>query len=176
MRRPSIPLGFLMLVWASSLAGQVHPAPPVTILGSVAGCPVELTAEQAHDGALSLARSAGTPAHAEQVIDLSIRNSRLPRIVGAEIEVHGTSPRGRIVALESASGGGVADAVRAVHLQGSVPPNEQRTHRLSVPELTSVQWIDVIELRYADGSAWHEGAGQQCRVEPDPILRIASTQ
>ena len=163
-----------MLACSLSLAGQVVPALPATVIGSVTGCPVELAAEQAHDGALSLARSAGRPVHAEQVIDLSIKNRRLPRIVAAEVEVHGTSPRGRVVALEGASGGALADAVRTVHLQGSVPADQQRTHRVSVEELTSVQWINVIELHYADGSRWHAGEGRECRVVPNPILRVAS--
>lgn len=179
MLRASIPVAVLLLFCASSLAGKVDQpgqakqAPPPLVLGPYARCPVELIAEQGHDGALALAGSSGRPVHAEQVFDLSIKNSRIPRITGAEIEVHGTSPAGRVVALEARSSReSVADAVRTVHLEASVPANQQRTHRVSLRELTSVMWIDVVALQYADGSAWHAGPGQDCRVEPNPVLRV----
>jgi hypothetical protein len=42
-----------------------------------------------------------------------------------------------------------------------------------VNDLTSVAWILVIELRYADGSTWHARAGSECRVTPDGVMLIA---
>jgi hypothetical protein len=99
--------------------------------------------------------------HARQSIDLLMKNTRLQRIVAAELEVHGTSNKSRLVP----AGGAVltneptADAVRNVHLANSVPAEQSRTRTVSVNDLTSVAWISVIELRYADGSTWHARPG-----------------
>ncbi|MCU1313792.1 MAG: hypothetical protein JWM54_1549 [Acidobacteriaceae bacterium] len=111
-----------------------------------------------------------------------MKNTRLERIVGAELEVHGTAVRKRIVGADDARSAGnvmltdqpAADAVRNVHLVSSVPAKESRTRVVSVDDLTSVGWISVIELRYADGSTWHAGPGGECRVMPDPITLIAN--
>jgi hypothetical protein len=181
MRRASISVSFLILLCTSLLPVQAQQsslsqtAPPLPVTSPFGSCPVELTAEQAHDGGLALARDRSRAAHSEQVLDLTIRNSRLSRILSAQIEV-GTSPHGRVVALHSAGKqDAVADAVRSLRVEESVPANQQRTHRVSVRDLTSVQWIEVMELTYADGSAWHAGEGRTCRVEPNLVVRVAST-
>ncbi len=104
-----------------------------------------------------------------------MKNTRLQRIVAAELEVHGTSNKSRVVP----AGGAVltneptADAVRNVHLANSVPAEQSRTRTVSVNDLTSVAWISVIELRYADGSTWHARPGAECRVTPDGVMLIA---
>ncbi len=178
MRLASVPIAFLTMVCVGACAAQANPSAPPTLVNTPSACPVELSAEQGHDGALmSLASSGapGQPVHAQQVIHLTIRNSQPGRIVSAEVEVHGTSPRGRLLPLQSASfQETVADAVRRVHLDASVAADQTATHRVNAGQLTSVQWLNVVELRYADGSQWHASGGQQCRVEPNPLLRVAS--
>jgi hypothetical protein len=54
-----------------------------------------------------------------------------------------------------------------------VPAEQSRTRTVSVNDLTSVAWISVIELRYADGSTWHTRPGAECRVTPDGMMLIA---
>jgi hypothetical protein len=112
---------------------------------------------------------------AQQSIDLSMKNTRLQRIVAAELEVHGTSNRSRVMPAKGAvlTSEPTADAVRNVHLASSVPADESRTRTVSVKDLTSVAWISVIELRYADGSTWHARPGSECRVVPDGMMLIA---
>jgi hypothetical protein len=104
-----------------------------------------------------------------------MKNTRLQRIVAAELEVHGTSDKGRVMPARGAvlSSEPTADAVRNVHLASSVPADQSRTHTVSVRDLTSVAWISVIELRYADGSTWHAHPGSECRVVPDSMMLIA---
>ena len=104
-----------------------------------------------------------------------MKNTRLQRIVAAELEVHGTSNRSRVMPAKGAvlTSEPTADAVRNVHLANSVPADESRTRTVSVKDLTSVAWISVIELRYADGSTWHARPGSECRVVPDGMMLIA---
>jgi hypothetical protein len=111
----------------------------------------------------------------QQSIDLSMKNTRLQRIVAAELEVHGTSNKSRVLPAKGAvlTGEPTADAMRNVHLVSSVPADETRTRTVSVKDLTSVAWISVMELRYADGSTWHARPGSECRVVPDGMMLIA---
>jgi hypothetical protein len=155
-------------------------AAPATVANPSA-CPVELSAEQRGLGALVAAgpNAPAVPApdasHPQQSIDLSMKNTRLQRIVGAELEVHGTSNKSRVVPASGAvlTNEPRADVVRNVHLTSSVPADQTRTRMVTAKDLTSVAWISVIELRYADGSTWHERAGVQCRVVPDGMMLIA---
>jgi hypothetical protein len=113
--------------------------------------------------------------HTGQSVDLSMKNTRLARIVAVELEVHGTSNKSRVIPTGSAvlTNERESDAMRNVHLASSVPADETRTRTVSVKDLTSVAWISVIELRYADGSTWHATPGSECRVVPDGMMLIA---
>lgn len=175
MRRPLLACSVAATLFcASAFATDAHPPRRAVLVETPSNCPVELSAEQAHDAA-AIDVDKGERSGRQQVIDLSIKNTRLARIVGAEVEVHGTSPRSRALAVQSAQmDRAVSDAVRTVRLNASVPANQTTTHRVNAEELTSVQWLNVIELRYADGSVWHATPDRVCRVEPNPWLRVAS--
>jgi hypothetical protein len=192
MRRPILSLSSLFLFAAAALIAQgVSSADSRRIVvQNAAACPVELSATQRPDGMLLNARKRGpgepdppqaTDGKPRQSLDFSMKNTRLERIVAAELEVHGTSTRKRILRADEAPMAANAmlteqpetDAVRHVHLVSSVPAEQSRTRLVSVDDLTSVGWISVIELRYADGSTWHAGPGRECRVMPDPITLIA---
>jgi hypothetical protein len=111
--------------------------------------------------------------HAGQSIDLSMKNTRLQRIVAAELEVHGTANKSRVLPTNTVADQSLADAVRNVHLVSSVPADQTSMRTISVKDLTSVAWVSVIELRYADGSTWHARPGSECRVTPDPLMLVA---
>jgi hypothetical protein len=178
MCRPfSLPTLVLSL---AAFAAPVCLAAPA-VVATPSACPVDLSAAQRGAGAL-IAAGPDTPApkpdgkHAQQAIDLSMKNTRLQRIVAAELEVHGTANKGRMLPAGAVvlTDQPTADAVRNVHLVSSVPGDQTRTRTVSVNGLTSVAWISVIELRYADGSTWHARPGAECRVTPDPIMMIAN--
>lgn len=136
----------------------------------------------------------------EHTLDFSMKNTQLQRIVAAELAVHGTlnksvimparaSTRDASAAIEHSTqavpaGGSQAEAtqlvispnpdvVRYVHLTSSVPADQERSSVLSVHELTTVTSISVIELRYADGSTWHAGAGRPCNAAVSGMMLIA---
>ena len=177
------PLSFssLILSLAALAAPVCFAAPAPASVSNPAACPVELSAAQHGQGQM-VAVGPNAPAvpppvanHARQSIDLSIKNTRLQRIVAAELEVHGTSNKSRVVPAGAAvlTNEPTADTVRNVHLASSVPAEQSRTRTVSVNDLTSVAWISVIELRYADGSTWHARPGAECRVTPDGAMLIA---
>ncbi len=181
MRRASIAVSFLVCTpWLATPAQQaiVTPPPPaLSLAGPLGSCPVELTAEQVHDGGFALARARSTTSHSQQVLDLSIRNPQSTRILSAQLEVHGTAPHARMLALQGATTPeAVADAVRPVRIDRSISTNQQQTQRVSLRDLTSVQWIDLVELTYADGSQWHAQPGRTCRVRPSLLERVAGSR
>lgn len=180
MRHP-----FSLPILALSLAAFAAPAclaAPATVTNPSA-CPVELSAAQHGLGQLvavgpnapAVPAPDGNGKHPGQSIDLSMKNTRLQRIVAAELEVHGTSNKSRVMPASGAvlTNEPTADAMRSVHLVSSVPADQTRMRTVSVKDLTSVAWISVIELRYADGSTWHARPGAECRVVPDGMMLIA---
>lgn len=164
-----------MLSLAAFAAPACFAAPDVVVSST---CPVELSAAQRGLGA-AVPVGPNVPRtdtnQTQQSFDLSMKNTRLERIVAAELEVHGTSSKGRVVPARGAvlTDEQTADAVRNVHLASSVPADESRTNTVSVKDLTSVSWISVIELRYSDGTTWHTRPGAECRVTPDGVMLIA---
>jgi hypothetical protein len=180
MRHP-FSLSSVILSFAAIAAPACLAAPAPASVANPATCPVELSAAQRGIGGL-VAVGPNAPAvpppdanHVGQSIDLSMKNTQLQRIVAAELEVHGTSNKSRLLPAGGATltNQPTADAVRNVHLAGSVPAEQLRTRTVSVNDLTSVAWILVIELRYADGSTWHARPGAECRVIPDGMMLIA---
>ena len=171
------PVSLLVSALALAFAVPACFAAPDVVTGS--SCPVELSAAQHGLGGLIAVGPKDEVLQpknqAQQSFDLSIKNTRLQRIVAAELEVHGTANKGRMVRVGAVvlTDKPTADAVRNVHLVSSVPADESRTDTVSVKNLTSIAWISVIELRYADGSTWHQHTGAECRVTPDGIMLIA---
>jgi hypothetical protein len=178
MRHP-FSLSTLILSLTAFAAPACFAAPATVSNPSV--CPVELSAAQ-HGLGQMVAAGPNMPAvpapdgngkHAGQSIELSMTNTRLQRIVAAELEVHGTANKRRMVRTNAVADEPMADAVRNVHLVSSVPADQTRMRTVSVNDLTSVAWVSVIELRYADGSTWHARPGAECRVTPDPLMLVA---
>lgn len=176
MRHP-----FSLPVLALSLAAFGTPAcltaqDQAARVANPSACPVELAAEFGKDAEAVPVDQNDVPhdlndMRGHQGFHLSIKNTQLQRIVSADLEVHGTSNKSRVVPVDGKEQ--AADAVRNVHLVSSVPADQSRTSVVSVRDLTSIAWINVIELRYADGSVWHAQPGAECRVAPDPIMLIA---
>jgi hypothetical protein len=183
MRHPLL-LSTLAILTAAALAAPVCLAAPAPVtVPNPSACPVELSAAQHGLGGLvpvdrnapAVPAPEGNGKHPGQSIDLSMKNTRLQRIVAAELEVHGTSNKSRVVPANGAvlTNEPRADAVRNVEMLSSVPADQTRTRTVAVRDLTSVAWISVIELRYADGSTWHARPGAECRVVPDGMMLIA---
>lgn len=175
MRHP-FSLSTLAILTAATLGAPACLAASA-VVANPSACPVELSAVQHGMGEL-VAAGPNTPApktdsnRAQQTIDLSMKNTRLQRIVAAELEVHGTFNKSRVLRVNPIADR-MADAVRNVHLVNSVPADQTRMRTVTVKDLTSVAWVSVVELRYADGSTWHARPGAECRVTPDGMMLVA---
>lgn len=183
-----VPMQLLSVAFvAASLL--VFTAAPTAVAQSKpsATCPVDLSAQQRPAGELVptiqvVSDEPSRPAFPfTQAFNFTMKNRRLARIVAIELEVHGTVGVPRV--SPAASAGAVLhldqpgeDTVRSVHLASSVPAEQQRTRVVAVHQLTSISYVSITELRYADGSTWYSGPGRECRVIPDPSMLIANKQ
>ena len=48
------------------------------------------------------------------------------------------------------------------------------TGDLYIPGFTAVNSIELLQVSYSDGRVWRIGAGNVCRVKPDPMMLIAN--
>ena len=185
MRHPLSCFSLILSVAALAVPACLAAPAPASV-ANAAACPVELSAAQhpgselvradkkiATPGSVTPGSVVEPPAEARQSIDLSMKNARLQRIVAADLEVHGTTSKSRVLRMNAVADQPMADAVRNVHLVNSVPADQTRMRTVTVKDLTSVAWVSVIELRYADGSTWHARPGAECRVTPDPLMLVA---
>jgi hypothetical protein len=88
----------------------------------------------------------------------------------ATLAVHGFSNKGR---MTEASQSGSADAVRTVTVYLAEAQDSQAAGNIWAPELTAVTSIELVSLKYDDGSSWSAPSGQACRVTPDPMMLIS---
>jgi hypothetical protein len=188
MRHPfSLPLLALSL---AAFAAPACLAAPDSVTASP--CPVDLTAAQ-HPGSVLLPADqihSDDPAvlkpgmAAEQrTLDFSLKNNRLQRIVAVDLAVHGTLHKSGLQRLSSSSAATLEpqrfgepsahDIVRTIHLSSSIPAGEERTTFLGVHHLTTVSSVDVVALRYADGTTWTAGPGRSCIATVSPLMLIA---
>lgn len=142
-----------------------------------ASCPVALTATQRGAGQLLALETATAPTGSpQQAIDLSLTNAQKRRIVSIDLEVHGTADKGRVLSTSSSvvrTGQPSTDAVRRVHLNSEVSANEERTSTVAVQGLTSVGWIAITALHYADGTTWTSDRRRSCAVRPSGLMLLA---
>lgn len=178
MRRP-----FLLAILALSLVALRCPAAPDA-------CPVDLSAAQ-HSSSVLLPASqihSDDPAVLKphmaggaHMLDFSVKNNGLARIVSAEVAVHGTLHKGVLHELSATTslhaydpnGPSAEDVVRTIHLSGSVAAGEEWSTFLRVHNLTTVRSVSIVALRYADGSTWSTGPGRACSATVSPLMLIA---
>lgn len=143
-------------------------APPV--------CPVFMSARQRGAGGLVAVdhiQSAGPGPY--QTIDLTlvpIQKSQPSEITEALVRVHGLTPRTRAIPADSVASG-PAEITRTLHLTFDSQGPNARDAELALHGFTSVDFIELVSLTYADGSTWRHSE-QACRVAPDTMMLIGA--
>jgi hypothetical protein len=129
-------------------------------------CPAMLSARHLSDGSVILT-SRSHPKGIGQWLHIAL-NTHQGAI--ATLAVHGFSNKGR---MTEASLGSSPDAVRNVTVY-LAPAQDQAGGSVWAPELTAVTSIDLVSLKYDDGSSWSAQDGHTCRVTPDPMMLITA--
>ncbi len=144
---------------------------PALIEAQSAGqaCPVDASARRQGSGSIIATDNAGSGPH-EAVVSLELRPRETHRILGATVVVHALSLKARTLPVD----GAVPDITREFHLQAGPDKKPEFTSRVNLDRPATVLWLDITELRYADGSSWTAGEGAGCRVEPDDVVLVAA--
>jgi len=142
-------------------------SPTITVyaLQQADNCPAMLSARHLSDGSVILT-SRSHPKGLGQWLHIAL-NVHQGAI--ATFAVHGFSNRGRIT---ETSLGSSPDAVRNVTVYLASAQNEAGGS-IWAPELTAVTSIDLVSLKFDDGTSWSGQDGHTCRVTPDPMMLVS---
>lgn len=133
-------------------------------------CPVDLSAQPGVGPGMVIVITGKD--NASQKLDLQLSNARSTlAVTRAQITVHGLTARGRIT---PASNPNPATIAKQVDLQLTVAPGASTSTGLLFKGFTSVRWIDLDSLTYADGSTWHSSPRHNCQIVPSRFMLVAS--
>ncbi len=198
MRSASISL--MMLLSSVGLSAQTGTGSTAAILtpgpASVA-CPIGFSVRRRAASEVLFAKDAAQIPH-NQGLQLKFDHMDASNIVQADITVHGMS--GNVRKMPASAGPASADPASADPASAdpaSADPAsaDMDTHTTEIFELRSkvqaaslfqseiwmtklnaVSWVELTEIKYADGSVWHASAGSQCRAVPNGYLLVAETR
>jgi hypothetical protein len=141
-------------------------------------CPVGLKVQH---GASFLKRNTNygpitppNPAVQEQRIQLTMTNPSPKEIVSAQITVHGFSDKWRPIPLASATS--TPDLTKRINIVLNVKGNDHASSDLSLSRFTSVAYVDLDSLTYADGATWKASAPGACSVSPNLLMLVSAAR
>jgi hypothetical protein len=158
--------------------GDKTKAPTFLDLGTLpgAGCPIGMAADQGvwdhtirvHQGQRDkLAQPFG------QRIILTLSDAHSATIVAATVNVRGLTARNHMVQT-AGDGKSNGEASRTLSVTFAANGKGRVTGDLYIPGFTAVNSIELLQVSYNDGRVWRIGAGNVCRVKPDPMMLIAN--
>ncbi len=135
------------------------------------GCPIGFRAEV---NGRAIARSiedqkknGDTP-----LLDLTFTVRDTPRILSASVTVHGFTSYKRFLPVDGRSDESTAQTFELGRGRGTAGLTSAEVR---ATKMLFVNWAEVTELRYADGSAWHPRADAQCRTVPNKLRLVDAT-
>ncbi len=172
MRSPT--LVAVLLASPFLCAQQAATSPASVVLQNVAhqiqGCPVGLDARHADVGRLLSVKPSAHPPRQSYRLTLTPRGDRT--IAQARVTLHGMSGAHVIPAAGEAHPAEPSSA-ESFNLAPSSGAHKLFHSTVFTEKLTGVQWVELNELTYADGSVWHESTAHPCRVAPDGFMLVA---
>lgn len=156
-----------------SPAAQVTGRSPAVVLQAPTsqGCPVGLEARHADTG--DLVTVGPSERHRGQAYLVSFLPQKDHSISQARITLHGLSGQAIIPAAGVRAD---PDAKESFSVLPTAAANHFFHSTVYTGKLTGVQWVEVNEMTYADGSKWHESGESTCRVAPNGLLLVAGAR
>jgi hypothetical protein len=110
----------------------------------------------------------------EQRIQLTMTNPSSKEIVSAQITVYGFSDKWRAIPLAGARD--TPDLRKRVNLVLNVKGNDHASSDLSLNRFTSIAYVDLNSLTYADGASWKASSPEACSVTPNPLMLVSAAR
>jgi hypothetical protein len=157
-------LGTAPLLAQSNSSQAVLVSPPHSV-----GCPVALSARYSSQGAV---RQTAKDAH-HSVLGYTVTFTPLSAhsIVQAKLTFHGLDGARIMPAKDPSTGNATEDFTVAP----SATDNRHFESIVYAQKLTGVQWIELDDITYADGTHWQKSANSVCLVVPSG-LRLVSAE
>lgn len=137
-------------------------------------CPVPMSARQGSAGSLVAVKS-GQPGLSSakgiaQRIRLSVAGGNNAKVVSASVTVHGLTPEGRLLPVDSGDHG-TSQISRHLDVAFSLDAANETGANLLLHGFSAVFSIDIDSITYADGSTRRSASGT-CRVVPDSMMLV----
>jgi hypothetical protein len=156
-----------------AIAAPSAPAQVATVLNapSPSSCPVGLRANPA----VGLTQNTidTKPGVPSQTLTMELNNLGSRNITRAQFTVHGLTAHGQINPA-TLSDPDAPTASRQVELSLKVAHDSKASAPLLAEGFTSIRWIELDSLTYADGSAWHSSPQHTCSVVPNRFMLVAN--
>jgi hypothetical protein len=110
----------------------------------------------------------------EQTIQLTMTNPSAKEIVSAQITVYGFSDKWRAIPLAGAKD--TPDLRKTVNLVLNVKGNDHASSDLSLHRFTSIAYVDLDSLTYANGATWKASSPATCSVTPDLLMLVSTAR
>jgi hypothetical protein len=139
-------------------------------------CPVSMRASQGiWDRTIRIREGEKEPASQPfgQRISLNLKDSHSARILSAIVRVHGLNGKSRTLPTPIGTGQ-KWNAVKTLTINFVGENDGSFSADLWVSGFTSVSSVELLQVSYADGSAWRISGSNVCRVTPDPFMLISN--
>lgn len=103
-------------------------------------------------------------------ITFSVRGT--PKILSASVTVHGLFSSNRYLPADQHSPENAEQTFEVARASGA---DGLTNAAVWLNKILFVNWAEVTELKYADGSVWHESSDSQCRAVPNRLLLVDAT-
>jgi hypothetical protein len=94
------------------------------------------------------------------------------KILSAGVTVHGLSSSNRYLPVDQHSDENAAQTFKLDRASGA---DGLTNAAVWLNKILFVNWAEVIELKFADGSVWHESSDSRCRTVPSKLLLVDAT-
>lgn len=108
--------------------------------------------------------------HSSLGLDLNFADAGALRIVRATLTVHGASGEAHAVPAGTTPD---SDAVETFRLHADAGTEGLLHSEVWLKEMSAVSWVDLTEIKYANGTVWHASSASKCRAVPNSFLLIA---
>jgi dipeptidyl aminopeptidase/acylaminoacyl peptidase len=94
------------------------------------------------------------------------------KMLSASITVHGLSSSNRYLPVNQRSDEKATQTFELRPVNGAA---DLTNAEVWLNKILFVSWVELTEMKYADGSAWHASSGVQCRAVPSKFLLVDAT-
>jgi hypothetical protein len=139
-------------------------------------CPVSIQASHLSDGnvvrtgAVLPGADSPKPKGVGQRLHLKLHSPDQRTIASATLNLRGWTAKGRTAKLGSSDDASLG--VRTLTVPFTLDSDRISSANIWAPGLTAVVSVEVLSVKYTDGSTWTPVQGHACRVAPDHLMLI----